>query len=57
MTVGEVIALLTKYASDEYSLLMSTSIYSIDVNDDYIVVCTTNGSSSDIHIYAERKTE
>ena len=56
MTVGEVIALLTTYASDNYEILMSVSIYDIEVHDDYITVFPTNGSSSTINIYAERRT-
>ena len=36
MTIGEVIALLCKYASDKDAYLMAKSIYSIDVNDEEI---------------------
>lgn len=57
MTVGEVIALLTTYASDNYEILMSVSIYDIEVHDDYITVFPTNGSSSAIDICAERRTD
>ena len=57
MTVGEVIALLTTYASDNYEILMSVSIYDIEVCDDHITVFPINGSSSAIDIYAERKTD
>ena len=55
MTVGEVSALLCKYCSDEDDLLMCKSIYSIDVDDDYIFVCFIDGNTSDIKI--ERKEE
>lgn len=50
MTVGEVIALLAKYCSDEDYLLMCRSIYSIEVYDDRIIVYTVDGNSSDITI-------
>ena len=50
MTVGEVIALLTKYCSDEDSLLMCRSIYSIDVHEQYITVYTMDSNSSDVII-------
>lgn len=50
MTVGEVIALLTTYCSDEDYLLMCRSIYNIEVDDDSIIVYTTDGNSSDIVI-------
>lgn len=50
MTVGEVIALLTKYCSDEDYLLMCRSIYSIEVNDHNIMVYTADGNSADIII-------
>ena len=54
MTVGEVVALLAKYCSDEDYLLMCRSIYSIEVENDRITVYTTDGNSSDITIVAER---
>ena len=57
MTVGEVIALLTRYCSDEDSLLMCRSIYSIDVHENYITVYTIDSNSSDVIITAERKEE
>ena len=50
MTVGEVIALLTQYCSDEDSLLMCRGIYSIDVHENYITVYTTDSNSSDVII-------
>lgn len=50
MTVGEVIALLTTYCSDVDYLLMCRSIYNIEVDDDLIIVYTTDGNSSNIVI-------
>lgn len=57
MTVGEVIALLAQYCSDEDYLLMCRSIYSIEVNDNSITVYTTDGNSSDITIRAKEESE
>ena len=57
MTDGEVIALLTTYASDNCEILMSVSICDIEVHDDYITVFPTNGSSSSIDIYAKGRTD
>ena len=48
MTVGEVIALLCEYCSDEDYLLMCKSTYLIEVRDDYILVCTSDSNTSDI---------
>lgn len=53
MTVGEVIALLCEYCSDEDYLLMCKSTYLIEVYDDYILVCTSDSNTSNIRI--ERK--
>ena len=47
MTVGGVIALLTKYISNEYSLLMSPNIYSIEIENNHIHMI----------VYAERRTD
>lgn len=55
MTVGEVIALLREYCSDEDYLLMCKSIYEIEVHDDYIFVYCSDGNTSNIRI--ERKEE
>lgn len=38
MTVGEVIALLAKYTSEEFNLMMSTTIRQIIVEDNFIIV-------------------
>ncbi len=53
MTVGEVIALLCKQASDEDAYLMAKSIYSIDVNDEEIRLYFTDGNTSDYSIKVE----
>lgn len=54
MTVGEVISLLTKYASDNYGdPFMSIGICNIDIDDDYITVCPSSGSNDNIIIYVE----
>ncbi len=53
MTVGEVIALLCKQASDEDMYLMAKSIYSIDVNDEGIYLYFTDGNTEDYSIKAE----
>lgn len=53
MTVGEVIALLAKYCSDEDYLLMCRSIYDIEVREDHIVVYTTDNNSADVLISKE----
>ena len=45
MTVGEVIALLVTYCSDEYNCLMSATVWDIEVNDDFITVYPANSSS------------
>ena len=50
MTVGEVIALLCKQASDEDVYLMAKSIYSIDVNDKEIHLSFTDGNTEDYSI-------
>lgn len=50
MTVGEVIALLTMYCSNEDSLLMCRSIYCIEVHEQCITVYTIDSNSSDVII-------
>lgn len=57
MTVGEVIALLTQYCSDEDSLLMCKGIYSIDVHENYITVYTIDNNSSDVIIKRKEENE
>lgn len=53
MTVGEVIALLCKQASDKDVYLMRRGIYSIDVNDEEIELCFTDGSTENYSIKTE----
>jgi hypothetical protein len=55
MTVGEVIALLCKQASDNDMYLMAKDICSIDVNDEEINLCFTDGNTEDYSIKAERE--
>lgn len=55
MTVGEVIALICKQASDEDVYLMRKGIYSIDVNDDEIELYFTDGNTENYSIKAESK--
>lgn len=53
MTVGEVIALLCKQASDNDEYLMRKSICSIDVYDDRIDLYFTDGNTENYSIKAE----
>lgn len=53
MTVGEVVALLCKQASDRDLYLMAKGICSIDVNDDGIYLCFTDGNTEDYLIKSE----
>ena len=53
MTVGEVISLLCKQASDKDMYLMAKSICSIDVNDEGIYLYFTDGNTEDYFIKAE----
>lgn len=53
MTVGEVIALLCKQASDNDMYLMAKSIYSIDVDDKGIYLYFTDGNTENYSIKAE----
>ena len=55
MTVGEVMALLCKQASDEDMYLMVKDIYSIDVNDEGIYLYFTDGNTENYSIKAERE--
>ena len=50
MTVGEVIALLCKQASDEDNLLMAKDIYSIEVNDEGINLYFVDANTQDYSI-------
>ena len=53
MTVGEVIALLCKQASEKDIYLMRKNIYSIDVNDDGIYLYFTDGNTENYSIKEE----
>lgn len=53
MTVGEVIALLCKQASEEDMYLMAKSIYSIDVTGEEIYLHFTDGNTENYSIKAE----
>lgn len=55
MTVGEMIALLCKQASEKDIHLMTKSIYSIDVNDDGIYLHFTDGNTEDYSIKEENE--
>ena len=57
MTVGKVIALLCKQASDKDIYLMAKSIYSIDVDDDEICLYFTDGNTENYSIKAESEVE
>ena len=53
MTVGEVISLLCKQASDNDVYLMGRSVYSIEVNDEGIHLCFTDRNTGDYSILTE----
>ena len=53
MTVGEVMALLCKQASEEDMYLMAKTIYKIDVNDEEIHLYFTDGNTENYSIKAE----
>lgn len=53
MTVGEVVALLCKQASDKDLYLMAKGIYSIEISDEGIYLCFTDGNTEDYLIKAE----
>lgn len=53
MTVGELIALLCKQASDNDIYLMTKDIYSIDVDDDEIYLYFTDGNIENYSIKVE----
>lgn len=55
MTVGKVIALLCKQASDEDMYLMIKDICSIDVDDEGIHLYFTDGNTEDYSIKAENE--
>ncbi len=45
MTVGEVIAAICLYASEEWYNIMSVSIYSIEVQDDCVEIYCIDGNT------------
>ncbi len=53
MTVGEMIALLCKQASDDDMYLMAKDICSIEVSDEEICLCFTDGNTADYSIKSE----
>lgn len=53
MTVGEMIALLCKYASNNDELLMAKSVDSVEVRDDGVYVYFTDGNTQDYSIPVE----
>ena len=55
MTVGKVIALLCKQASDKDMYLMTKDIYSIDVNDAGINLYFIDGNTENYFIEVESK--
>lgn len=55
MTVGEVIALICKHASDEDVYLMRKDIYLIDINDDGIDLYFTDGNTENYSLKTESK--
>lgn len=57
MTVGEVIALLCKYASDADTNLMVRSIYSIEVDEGEIHLYFTDANTEDYSINAESEDQ
>lgn len=57
MTVGEMIALLCKQASEEDIHLMAKSIYSIDVDDEEIDLYFTDGNTENYSIKAESEVQ
>ena len=59
MPVGEVIALLTKFASsfDGDDLLMIKSIYSIDVDADGVNIYFEDGNTDDYRITKDGRKE
>lgn len=57
MSVGEVIALLTKYASEEDRFLMAKDIYSIDVDENGISLYFTDANTENYKIEADKGDE
>ena len=51
MSIGEVIALLTRYATEYDTLLLRKGIFSIECGEDYIDVVFSDGNTEDIRIF------
>ena len=54
MTVGKMIALICKQASDDDMYLMAKDVYSIDVDDEGIYLYFTDANTSNYSIKEER---
>ena len=54
MTVGELIALLCKQASDKDGCLMARSIYSIDIKDEEVYLSFVDANTEDYSIKVGR---
>ena len=50
MTVGDVIAAICLYASEEWDTIMRVSIYSIEVQDDCVEIDCIDGNTGTITI-------
>lgn len=55
MTVGKMIALICKQASDDDMYLMAKDVYSIDVDDEGIHLYFTDGNTLNYSIKAENE--
>lgn len=55
MTVGEVMALLCKQASDEDMYLMAKDAYSIQIDDEGVFLYFTDGNTQNYLIKAEKE--
>lgn len=57
MSVGEVVAALSRCCSDDDELLFRKSIYSIEVNEDNIEVYFVDANTANVRIYSDGKRE
>lgn len=53
MTVGELVAIMCKYASDEDDLLMVRSIDDIEIRGDKATLYFTDGNTRDVTLYKD----
>lgn len=53
MTVGELMAIMCKYASDEDNLLMVKSIDDIEIRGDKATLYFTDGNTRDVTLYED----